>query len=230
MRHAANSARPWAVQPLRRHGNVPCARDHSHGQVPAEPTPVRKSVREAAHLLPHQGVIDRFVHHNPLHDLEGRPLRDALAYVDQLAAYPGPGLRLFRRTKVDPRRRVHAAVSDLAATFLDRGAAKWAPPNRDRGFLYFFASLEGLGFAKWRGHARNMASKVLEQLGSDPSEESSAALAESILQENLQFFGIPSNEYEKAIYSMLSELRGWSGMFANMESHADQAPKGARVG
>lgn len=207
------------------HG-VPDFGDHAHAHSNNPVEVVHRGVSHVSHLLPHQGILDRFVHHNPFHDLESMSFRDALGYMDDLSAYKSPGERLFAITRVDPRRRVNAALSDLAATFLDRGAAKWAPPHRDRGFLWFFARLECLGFAKWRRYARSEAQRLME---AGLNAENSEAIAESIISQNLEFFGIPREDWERGLYAMLNELRGWSGMFANMESHPEQAPLNARV-
>jgi hypothetical protein len=170
-----------------------CGHNHGHRHIhqaasaePEDSDSVALVVAQVAHLLPHQGVLENFVHHNPLHDLEAMPFRDALRYMDDLSSYKSPGERLFLIYKVDPRRRVNAALSDLSATFLDRGAAKWRPPYREKGFLFFFATLEGLGFAKWRRYARNEADRILE---AGPGKLD--GLAETIVRENLEFFGIP---------------------------------------
>jgi len=69
---------------------------------------------------------------------------------------------------VDPRKRANEALADLSSSFLDRGAAKWTPAFRDRGFLFFFATLEGLGCAPWRKFARAEAKRILVAMEKDP--------------------------------------------------------------
>jgi uncharacterized protein YbcC (UPF0753/DUF2309 family) len=49
-------------------------------------------------------------------------------------------------------------------------------------------------------------------------------MAEELLQENLQHFGIPVSEWESCIISMLLKLQGWAGMFHRMETHPEEAP------
>ena len=125
--------------------------------------------------------------------------------------------------------RTHVLCSPLFTR--SRGAAKWAPRFRDRGFLHFFAALEGLGFARWRGHARTVASSVLKA-GITPDaagDALSASVSESILRDNALYFGIPAADTERALFSMLFELPGWAGMFSRMEHHPDEAPALTRV-
>jgi uncharacterized protein YbcC (UPF0753/DUF2309 family) len=183
---------------------------------------IAKMVEQAADLLPNQGILENFIHHNPLEDLESLSFKEALEHVHTLESYMSPGERVFSLVQVDPRKRVNEALVDLSSAFLDRGAAKWAPQFRDKGFLYFFAALENLGFPPWRKHARVLATRVLNQV-------ESTALAEEILQENLQFFGIPPEEWTSAIRSMLLELRGWAGMFRRMEIRPLEAPANTNV-
>jgi uncharacterized protein len=157
--------------------------------------------------------------------------RDAISRLVQLETYKAPGERVLSLVDVDPRKRANEALVGLCASFLDRGAAKWAPRFRDRGFLHFFAVLEGLGSAWWRSHARAVAERILAAglTADDAGNTAAAALAEAILRENAVFFGVPPEDYEKLLYSTLLELPGWAGMFHRMETHAREAPAGVRV-
>ena len=59
------------------------------------------------------------------------------------------------------------------------------------GFLSFFAELENLGVAPWRKHARETANWVrLVSSGATGDARSTGEIAESILQDNLKFFGV----------------------------------------
>ena len=79
--------------------------------------------------------------------------------------------------------------------------------------------------ASWRKHARDTASWVsLATAGAKGDPRASAELSESIIQDNLRFFGIPQNEHDKALFSMLTELRGWAGMFHRMQTVPVEAP------
>ena len=191
----------------------------------------RQAVERVGDLLPHQGILENFVHHNPLEVLQSVPFSDALKSVLGLELYMSPGERVLELVDVDPRKRANEALVGVSAAFLDRGAAKWAPRFRDRGFMYFFANLEGLGLAMWRNHARSVANRILAAniTADSAGDEVSAALAEEILVENADFFGVPPDERERALFATLLELPGWGGMFRRMEVHSDEAPPGARV-
>ena len=45
-------------------------------------------------------------------------------YLQLENAFMSPGEMMFALTEIDPRKRVNEALVDLAAVFLDRGAAK----------------------------------------------------------------------------------------------------------
>lgn len=189
-------------------------------------TLISAALAEAALVLPTQAILENFVHHNPLHNFEELKFREAVEYVHQLEQYKTPGARLFQLVDADPRKRVNEALVDLCAVFLDRGAAKWAPRFRDKGFLYFFASLEGLGFSLWRRDVRQRARSILDHL---QNGRTSAQLSEAIIREDLEHVKIPMEEWVSAIRSQLLELKGWAGMFHRMEHHPLERPLDADV-
>eukprot|EP00445_Apocalathium_hangoei_P036070 CAMPEP_0203959402 /NCGR_PEP_ID=MMETSP0359-20131031/90464_1 /ASSEMBLY_ACC=CAM_ASM_000338 /TAXON_ID=268821 /ORGANISM="Scrippsiella Hangoei, Strain SHTV-5" /LENGTH=226 /DNA_ID=CAMNT_0050893469 /DNA_START=20 /DNA_END=697 /DNA_ORIENTATION=+ len=207
----------------------------------------KEAFAEAVDLLPHQAILENFVHHNPWEKLQWMEFAKANQHVRDIKAYPSPGERMMRLVNADPRSRAMAALVELSAVFLDRGVAKWKAPNRDHGFLYFFASLEHLGFAPWRMHARARAQEILKACGSRRSDKShtiaeppgscarvsTAAcfslssqdlLARSILRENLEHFGARPEQWMETLRSMLWEMPGWAGMFHRMEVHTSEAP------
>lgn len=142
---------------------------------------------------------------------------------------------------VDPRKRANEALADLSSSFLDRGAAKWTPQFRDRGFLFFFATLEGLGVAPWRKFSRAEAQRILVEIEKDPEGWFSSflkfvfdphlqtGLSERIVRETLDFYGISRADRGNAIRSTLLDLRGWAGMFRRMEKRINEQPKDALV-
>eukprot|EP00808_Paulinella_micropora_P030511 g60155.t1 len=184
-------------------------------------------VNEASDLLPTQAILENFVHTNPYQRFEHMDFNEVLTYVHNLEKYMSPSERVFALVKVDPRHRMNNAVVDLSGVFLDRGAAKWKPPYRHRGFLYFFASLEGLGCARWRKYSRQVARRVLAELNAPDAD--SVAVAENIIKENLIFMGIPKEEWIFAVRSMLLNTRGWAGMFKRMQDFPAEAPPNTLV-
>jgi uncharacterized protein YbcC (UPF0753/DUF2309 family) len=188
---------------------------------------IASAVDRATIILSHQPILEKFVHHNPFEKLQRLEFRDAIQYAQTLETYLSPGERAFHLTGIDPRKREKGALVDLSAVFLDRGATKWSPRFRDQGFLFFFASLEGLGFAPWRRHARKAARKVLVSLQQENAD--AAELSEQIIRENLEHFGIPPEDWDSCVRSMLVKVRGWAGMFNRMETHPLEAPLNTRV-
>eukprot|EP01040_Poterioochromonas_malhamensis_P001803 gene1803-1929_t len=189
--------------------------------------PFTQMIDHIADLLPHQGILENFVHHNPLEHFETMTFQEALDYIEKLEAYRSPGERVHSLIQINPRERVKEALVDLSASFLDRGAAKWIPKDRNKGFLYFFANLEGLGFATWREHARDTAKRILQEL--QTNNGNNQIVSEKIIKENLMYFGIPEEDHEACIRSMLLEIRGWAGMFRRMETHPNEAPDRTKV-
>jgi hypothetical protein len=186
-------------------------------------------LKDAGLILPKQAILTNFVHHNPWEMLQNMDFFDALSYLHESMCAMSPGERLFHLVQVDPRVRANAAVVELAGVFMDLGSAKWSAPNREKGFLYFFASLEELSLcAAWRGYARGVAKKVRAHIESRPLE-STQQLSENILRENLYFGGAADKEsWVEFTRAMLWDLPGWSGMFQRMELHPAEAPEGVR--
>merc|ERR1719162_924476 len=96
----------------------------------------------------------------------------------------------------DPRIRSNAAVAELGSVFCDHGSAKWAAPDRDQGFLHFFASMEGshsAGRCAWRTYAREQAASILEHhrtafdknTTKSQQDEIMDKLADRVLRKNL---------------------------------------------
>ena len=213
---------------------------------------IAQSIKDASTTLPQQAILENFVHHNPYEHLQSLPFKTAIDLVHALESHPSPAARVFQLKHVDPRKRVNEAMVDLCSVFLDRGAAKWAPRFRHKGFLHFFATLEGLGFAPWRRHARSAANDVLSSLvvagegrrnkdgdGDIDVGNDSLAVAELVIQDTLQYLHtcVPSSGQQQqqqveveveTVRAMLMELRGWAGMFKRMESHPAEAPTNTR--
>ena len=187
-------------------------------------------LKDSARLLPHQAILENFVHRNPLEVLQDMDFFEAQAHMRKVLSYPSPGARMAALVRSDPRKRANSALVELAAVFLDRGAAKWAAPYRERGFLYFFAEMEGAALTPtlWRSHARATARRVLQTLKRDSLDDSAAShLAQEIILENLQALGTPAVEVGSMLTAMLFDMQGYAAMFQRMEQHPEEAPVSA---
>ena len=186
-----------------------------------------RALDEASAMLPQQAILENFVHHNPLEHLQQMPMRDAVQYAHSLESKMSIGERVNALTGVDPRKRVNDALVELSSAYLDRGAAKWAPQFRDKGFLYFFASLECLGRAPWRRHARITARRIQSELSKETDQwaQRTVSLAAELIQENLDALGVEPGDQTDALRALLLELKGWAGMFHRMETHPAEAPE-----
>jgi len=191
--------------------------------------PFADVLKNAARLLPHQAVLENFVHHNPWEMLQDMDFFEAQAHVRKVLSAASPGARLTSLIHSDPRKRANAALVELAAVFFDRGAAKWAAPYRDKGFLYFFSELEGaiLVPCVWRGPARSAARHVLAQLVGNRAVDGHSlydSLAEQLIQENLEALGTPESGMQATLTAMLWDMQGYASMFNRMEMHPNEAP------
>jgi uncharacterized protein len=211
-----------ARKPIRGIGMRSCGSHANTSSTQSSTNSFDPILHHVAQLLPHQGILENFVHHNPLETLEQLRFRDAVDYMHQLESYMSPGERMLLLVGVDPRKRVNEALVDLCSAFLDRGGAKWAPASRDKGFLYFFASLEGLGLAPWRQYARRTARGI-------EAPQLTESTAEELIKENLAFFGVPNDDWKHALRATVFDLKGWAGMFHRMETHKLEAPSNAKV-
>lgn len=141
---------------------------------------------------------------------------------------------------IDPRPRANEALCDLCATFLDKDSARWPLEQRDRGFLYAFATLEGLGFAPWRKGARTVALSVLQEFqgadgrlgtGADFAlvEPEHRAIAEKFIKQHFQLHHVPADEWTSVLRACVLQVRGWAGLFKYFEEAPSAGRKGSHV-
>jgi uncharacterized protein YbcC (UPF0753/DUF2309 family) len=84
--------------------------------------------------------------------------------------------------------------------------------------------------ARWRREARTVAQQILINLKKEgPQQQQPSSIAEQIIGENLNHLGIPQDEWNQCVLSMLLKTKGWAGMFAHMEHHPRDAPHGVPV-
>ena len=183
-----------------------------------------KMIRESSDLLSHQAIMENFVHHNPWESLQHMEFFDALDDVAAKSEYMSPAERMSTLAPMDPRTRANKAMADLGAPYLDRGLAKWEAPDREHGFIYFFARVEGLGLAGWRKPAVKAAETILQRYQDNP-ELDPEELAAEILEENLRELEPDTSKWTSTTRAMLLDLPGWAGMFKRMEDSPREAPE-----
>ena len=117
---------------------------------------------------------------------------------------------------VDVDEEVHPLLIRLAAAFLDQGIAYWPLPARERGFYGAFLELygEGVRGARWTAALRAAIADEV-RAGGD-------ALAS--IERSLAAMGIAEAAQEEVITASLLALRGWAGMFWQIERRPDRVP------
>ena len=174
-----------------------------------EQTLLNASIAEAAKVLPRQPILENFVYQNPLGHFDELTFHAAIDYVHELEQFLSPAAQFKHLSSVDPRPRVDDALCELAATFLDRGAARWAVDGRERGFVFVFARLELLGSTTWRDGAREIARHILSECeGVSSQHESLQTLGHRCLLWILDALRVPRHNWTASLRASLLELRG----------------------
>jgi len=96
-------------------------------------------------------------------------------------------------------------------------------PSHTR-FLYFFASLEGLGIAPWRHHARETSLRILDTMAMHP-ERDPTEVALAFIEEDLRELESDFSLWTSTTRAMLMDQPGWAGMFKRMEEHMEERPQ-----
>lgn len=116
---------------------------------------------------------------------------------------------------VDTHDLVHPLMIRLAGAFLDQGIAYWSFPERDRGFYTAFLSLYAdISAERW---ARDLREVLAE-------ERAAASDPLSSVERSLAALGVQPDERESVVTSTLLALRGWAGMFWQVETRPDRMP------
>ncbi len=106
--------------------------------------------------------------------------------------------------------RVNHYLIRLAESFLDQGIASWALPGREDGF--WKAVVKHL---REPSAARpNWLSRVTEVLNRLPADDSQHSIAKL-----LEFRGVALTEQKDTLLESALALRGWAGLFAELERH-----------
>lgn len=110
---------------------------------------------------------------------------------------------------------VHPLLIRLAAAFLDQGVAAWPMPGHDRGFLAATSQLYAGGLAPAEPWAHDLR-RGFRGLGDRDALE--------VVAEELGRLGIPAERWDEFVTESLLALRGWAGMFHQLERRPDLAP------
>ncbi|MBI2943432.1 MAG: DUF2309 family protein [Candidatus Wallbacteria bacterium] len=133
------------------------------------------------------------------------------------ARSPRPRDLLYAATGQDPDELVDPLMIRLAASFLDQGLSYWPMPDRDQGF--------------WRGalgHLSQPAGSPESWQRALPGEASrllqSGVDAVGSAIESLDLLGVEASEWSDFTARTLLPLRGWAGMFHQLEERPDRVP------
>ncbi len=160
---------------------------------------------------------------------EGTPTRRALKTLWRalLQAHPTPPAPHrpvpVRRTEklrslgaADADHLTHPVLIRLAAAYLDQGLAYWSMPDREKGFYRAVRDLYALpGGAPGEFHKR-LKHHLIAQSQEDLSAEEACRWA-------LKKLGVDSTDFAAYLTESLQALRGWAGMFRQLELHPEKA-------
>ena len=108
---------------------------------------------------------------------------------------------------------VHPVLIRLSAAWLDQGTAYWPMPERESGFWQAVRSL----YAASRPPGPWLTAAAAELASCDESPEA------SVLR-SLEELGVPEPEHHGFLSETLLALRGFGGMFHQLEERPDRAP------
>ncbi len=130
---------------------------------------------------------------------------------------------LLQATGVDCDEMVHDVLIRFNATFLDQGFATWESPDVDSGFLTAFSKLHGQSAIARPAWMKSLQPELEEMRRGviDPLE---------LISQTLDDFGVDAEDRFDFIRKTLLSLRGWAGMFWQMEFNAPWAPRPSATG
>ncbi len=123
---------------------------------------------------------------------------------------------LLEVTGRDSDALVHPLLIRVSAAFLDQGFAYWPMPDRDFGLYRAFRALYG----KRRAAERWMLALAAELA----QQERRRADAVDVVLSSLDALGVLEREWEAFVAATLLALRGWAGMFHQIEVRPDRVP------
>ncbi len=105
----------------------------------------------------------------------------------------------------------------LAAAYLDQGIAHWHMPQRDRGFWICFRELSTASYVSPEPWLQGFA----QTLRAEPGLQGSS---EQVVIECLRKLQHPEEQWVEVLHAFLLPVRGWAGMFLQLEKNPDKAP------
>ena len=134
---------------------------------------------------------------------------------------------LLQVTGVDSDEWVQALLIRFFAAFLDQGLAYWPMPEREAGLFSCFLRVVGQKPPPW---ADPRDRQLAEILATQRSREASPV---SSLLRSLRTLGVDEGEWETFLTASALALRGFAGMFQQLQERPDRAqasaPKGSLV-
>lgn len=123
---------------------------------------------------------------------------------------------LLAVTGADVDDLVHPVLIPLCAAWLDQGMAYWPMPDRERGFWRAVCALYATP-----GHPEPWVAAAAAELG---AAGRAGEAAERAVLRSLEDLGVPPDEHEAFLTPTLLALRGFGGMFRQLEERPDRAP------
>lgn len=123
----------------------------------------------------------------------------------------------LREYGVDADALLHPFLIRLAAAYLDQGISYWTMPDRERGFYHCFVALYRQPF----GSPERWLADLSDVLSRQHAEKFSAQDACLFALQKLQ---VPEAQWSQYIEESLLSLRGFAGMFRQLEVLPEKAP------
>ncbi len=144
----------------------------------------------------------------------------AVREVPWMSGAPAPPARLrdlmvIADPACDPDALVHPFLIRLSAAYLDQGIAAWPMPDRDRGFLAAITGTWSSRIGPAHGWIRGLRGDLEAIQGLD---------ALTVIRMELDALGTAEPEEREVIERSMLALRGWAGMFRQLEERPDRAP------
>lgn len=135
---------------------------------------------------------------------------------------PTPPMRhrdlLLAVTDADSDLLVNEFMVRYCAAFLDQGFAQFPLPERERGFFQAFVRLFGDAIGPPQRWLNGLSSELRRI-----EKESLSSL--ELIQESLADLGVEESEWDAFLTATVLSLRGWGGMYRQVEQRADRVAK-----